>query len=752
MRSSSVVISTVALATLLAAAFSPLIQPISDSPCAQCHGNYSMHLDILEGNAGNVLPSNLNGTAPQTVTVVLKADCNAPKNNVMSSVRVTLTSRTGHFTTPDSVVSVGSLGAGQTATASWQITAVSDGADALQITATGQNTHNSLQFSDSYTPAPALTISLPPPVTAPSIRLTAPDAGVRLSGGSMQTVSWNAQDANVPGCHVALYYSTDNFASVNNTVAGNLPADRPYCWTLPSIDSGGVTIKAAIVNAGGLYNETTGAPFTVDSTPPAILSVEPAGGSNGTGRTSFLVVRFSEPVDQSSAAGAFRIAPDPGGVSWNWDSGHRVMTAVHNMFDALTVYTCTLSAGTRDMSVPGNANATALSWSFTTAQSALSPPSITLSSPSAGDRFYWGDTLDVRWSASGGQGNLTVDLSLSENGPDGPWFSVGDALANSGHAPVSAPSNLSGRMMLWAVATDEKGNTSQARSDLFSVAGPMSLDASFSPIAAPLASGGSLMLYWNVSGGATPVTVAVNFKPGPGTAMQTVVSGRPSSGSYEWTVPAASAAAALLYINATDGWNSSVEKASPPFAIVSLPAAVPTPPLAVFGITQKSVFAGKPVLFDASGSSDPDGKGLYFIWDFADGTAIQNTTATSVTHIFGASGLYGVRLTVGNGAAETVQAMSVSVGKKPPAASDDRLMIFIGVAVLACGFGATLRAAFGADARPAPTTPKPTSRPATPAPRTAPGTSDEKPSASGNRSPSGKASGKKPPEYGGAHP
>lgn len=56
-----------------------------------------------------------------------------------------------------------------------------------------------------------------------------------------------------------------------------------------------------------------------------------------------------------------------------------------------------------------------------------------------------------------------------------------------------------------------------------------------------------------------------------------------------------------------------------------------------------SVVAGGEVIFDGSGSADPGGFIASYQWDFGDGAS---ATGASVSHLFGATGLYTVRLTV----------------------------------------------------------------------------------------------------------
>jgi chitodextrinase len=67
------------------------------------------------------------------------------------------------------------------------------------------------------------------------------------------------------------------------------------------------------------------------------------------------------------------------------------------------------------------------------------------------------------------------------------------------------------------------------------------------------------------------------------------------------------------------------------------------PPIAEFTFAPVSPYAGETVLFDASRSYDPEGKGLTYSWDFGDGSRGEGKT---VTHVFADDGTYSVTLTV----------------------------------------------------------------------------------------------------------
>jgi hypothetical protein len=158
----------VAIALLAAPAYSA-----STNQCSSCHptplpGNYNQQLDIVEGASQNQIPTNLQVGQTQTVTVAIENINNAAKYNQFTSVSLTLSSQNGHFSVSTPTFNIATLSTG-TATATWQITGVSEGSDALLISASATNTHNNLKFSDTYAPSSSITIAaVPTPTPAPT--------------------------------------------------------------------------------------------------------------------------------------------------------------------------------------------------------------------------------------------------------------------------------------------------------------------------------------------------------------------------------------------------------------------------------------------------------------------------------------------------------------------------------------------------------------------------------------------------------
>jgi hypothetical protein len=665
--------SALVVLALLAAAMPDPAESRSQNTCDDCHQNYNMYLDILEDDPQTSVPAVLGDGQTLTVTVAIKVTSNTPEYKVMSSITATLGSRNGLFAVVSPLCTVGALSKGQTALATWQIRPMASGNDVMLISARGVNQHGPTYYADTYSPAPSIAVTKAGIDLAPTISITEPPAGARLTAGAPANVSWAVTDEDVRNCTVSLFYSTDGFAAVNQSVAAGIPAGRAYEWTVPLVDAPEARLKALIIDPKGNFNESVQpGPFGIDAVPPAVLSVLPAEGADGLSDSALLRVRFSEPVNESSASGAFSISPDPGGLAWHWNAESTVMTSAHAPYRAATTYKCTLGPGVRDTSMPGNVNGSARSWSFTTPEHFVPTPSALVSDPSGGERYHWGDRLNITWSASGGAGGLLIGLFISENGSDGPFLPLAEGQPNTGWFDIPVPELVSDRCLVELSATDQNGTEARVPGGQFSVARNLTISAEMPPAGAAFAAGNSTQVFWNVSGGHGAVTVDLFYVPYANATSQVVQKDMPRAGSRRWIAPEEDRDGARLVLNATDDWGRHVEAASGPLRVFSKdrpgPSGPNRPPVVVLSAGAGTARLGDLVTFDASGSFDPDGDALSYVWYFGDGTAVINTTGPVVSHVYSVGGELPFSVTASDGKDRTVQLFAIHVEARPAAA------------------------------------------------------------------------------------
>jgi len=657
-----------------------------------------MYLDILEGDARNLLPARLGDGETATVAVAIQVTTNSPDFKVISAVTATLTSENGLFAVASPTSSLGSLTKGQAARAAWAITSLATGTDRMMITVEGVNLHGPTYYVDSYSPSPSIEVERLAPNHPPSISLTSPAPGSRLSGGSPVNISWTVQDEDPVGCLVDLFYTDGDAGPGELPIASGLPAPENHTWSVPRIDSGSVALRAVVRDRNGNSNGSPpGGPLAIDSTPPSVLSVLPADGDGNVTDSAIMQVVFSEPVDADTALTSFRIEPDPGGLSWTWNGARTTMTAIHDPFGVGTTYRCRLSPGVTDLSSPGNAAVSAFNWSFTTPEVIVPMPSIVLVGPGGGDRSYWDDRLAIRWTASSRTGALSIDLSVSENGTAGPFVPLASGLPNSGRCELATPRLVSDRCIVEARAYDQGGKEARSRSGAFSIAQDLSLGAEFPSPGIPLLAGSPVRVMWATTGGAGNVVVNLSLSADRSSTPRAELSNLSRSGFRDWLPPELNTETARLFLTATDAWGRTASVSSGELSIYATDPPPPPPPpprrnqppVVLFGPREGRVFAGVEAHFDASASTDPDNDPLHFIWDFGDGTDVENTTAPERTHTYIDAGNYTLTLTVGDGQNETRQSMTVHVearaGTGGGSGRDRLLPVLPGILVILAG-------------------------------------------------------------------
>ena len=120
-------------------------------------------------------------------------------------------------------------------------------------------------------------------MTDPTVTVTAPNGGESLNAGDTYNITWTASD-NFSVETVDLYYSTDSGATYPNVIATGLSNSGSYPWTVPSVNSSTVRVKAVahdpIDNTG---DDASDADFSItvpDTTPPDVAVTSPNGGES----------------------------------------------------------------------------------------------------------------------------------------------------------------------------------------------------------------------------------------------------------------------------------------------------------------------------------------------------------------------------------------------------------------------------------------------------------------------------------------
>ncbi len=200
----------------------------------------------------------------------------------------------------------------------------------------------------------------------PSIGVTNPVGGEDWTGGSKHLIEFVASDTedNSENLTVFLNYT---FTTGQGDIAISIKGDEsPYLWTLPNIDATDVVVNATVVDSDGNKTYDDSPIFTIDSSPPEVISTNPVNNTTGISIFQPIVIQFNEKMNISSAVVNQTNGTDPGGWFWFWNQDKDTITGIHDAWLRGDNVEITVQIGYKDDSEPGNINNTAYVFSFTT--------------------------------------------------------------------------------------------------------------------------------------------------------------------------------------------------------------------------------------------------------------------------------------------------------------------------------------------------------------------------------------------------
>lgn len=113
--------------------------------------------------------------------------------------------------------------------------------------------------------------------SAPQVTLLTFNAGGIYAGGSLQTISWTADDQSFGHQPVTIYYSQDKISWT--PIQGPQASSASLNWTMPTLDAAQVWLKVYAEDTHGFSTEAISEiPFTIDSQSPALAIQEPKLG------------------------------------------------------------------------------------------------------------------------------------------------------------------------------------------------------------------------------------------------------------------------------------------------------------------------------------------------------------------------------------------------------------------------------------------------------------------------------------------
>ncbi len=260
---------------------------------------------------------------------------------------------------------------------------------------------------------------------------------------------------------------------------------------------------------------------------------------------------------------------------------------------------------------------------------------------------------------SGTAGQTVAFDGTGSTDPDGDsltyGWDFGDLTSGTGATPAHAYS-AAGTFHVTLTVSDGRGGTATAPVDAVIAPAPPVNHAPIASAGGPYTGTVNQALTLSAAGSTDqdgdPLTYTWSF--GDSSSPSTT-----TSQTVTHTYSTASVYTATLTV--TDGRGGSASASAT--ATITAPPPVNQPPIANAGGPYSGT-AGQTVAFDGSGSTDPDGDLLTYVWDFGD---LTSGTGITPTHVYSAAGTFHVTLTVSDGRGGTASAtVDAMIAAAPP--------------------------------------------------------------------------------------
>lgn len=197
---------------------------------------------------------------------------------------------------------------------------------------------------------------------APTIVILAPSALSVFTGGFSQILRFTVTDAD------ATVFVWINWTSPVPQSISQSPRPtgvlQTFSFSVPFANTTAASITVTAQDSTSL-NGAASVTFEIDSTPPTVVSSNPAHGATNVLVTATIAITFSEPMDRNSTEGAISL-PGVGALTFVW-TGPSSVTVSHALnFATNASYTLTVANAAEDDSDPGNTLAGPYTATFTT--------------------------------------------------------------------------------------------------------------------------------------------------------------------------------------------------------------------------------------------------------------------------------------------------------------------------------------------------------------------------------------------------
>ncbi len=354
----------------------------------------------------------------------------------------------------------------------------------------------------------AFTIS--PNVT---LTLTRPVGGETVFAGTKSVVKWTAS-ATVASIDIS--YSTDSGVSWTTAASGVKASDGSYAWTVPNLSS--TTCRVKVVDSVTKAASASTRDFIIKK--PSITVTSPNGGEVIESGSKFTITWKAEGIDRVS-------------ISYSTDGGN-TSTNIDSDVDA--------AAGTYSWTVPSVSSTACAITVMSTALASLADASdavftiksnawITLIDPNGGEKFYAGQTVNIRWRSEN-VSEVSIAFSVDTEGKLYEIFAENlDASLGSFEWTVPDSVTTTGLIVVW----DSSNTNVYDGCDAFFTTAKPSITLKYPNGGETFKTGDAVTIRWESEG--LELMEIIYTTDDFSTWQYVNPSVDTARGSYEWTVP-----------------------------------------------------------------------------------------------------------------------------------------------------------------------------------------------------------------------
>ena len=208
-------------------------------------------------------------------------------------------------------------------------------------------------------------------------------------------------------------------------------------------------VRLAVKDVTGTVASAESPAFTIDSTPPSVISASPADGAQNLPLSPTITINFSEPMNRGTVERSFSLTAESavaGNSSWaNGDT--TFIFSPSALLNYQKNYTFSVTADATDL-VGNN-----LSPVFSSSFSVSSSPDAMVQYPAGGERLKGGATVNLLYLATSEAGLAPNPVSLCYSADSGSsWTPIVNDTAYTGSYPWTVPTiDASGARIMVAV-------------------------------------------------------------------------------------------------------------------------------------------------------------------------------------------------------------------------------------------------------------------------------------------------------------